>query len=447
MNDPRKTSSEILQRIIESARRMGIELNESEAVQWMDAITAAQAEDDITFDERQGVFGHRISMLDFTPEDLGHFRRIGKLVEFRDIPGKVETALALSGSAAQSKIQRYPGDADYFERVNIIADDRESACQILADIMHKKVLDTSKGTTYQLIQVHMGNFPQDIVINGHIHKAGTSISWTVKEIEAKQIKAQTPTGETITIKWDEAAQDPGWCKLDWVVADPVHGTLVNASNMLDVTWESTDGEIVPLDGYLDSYFQEIYLDVESAPIFSKLAQHVSANALDNYVAQLENEVNKYLTKHINYGKAAKRMYNIFRLTGHYEEAAFIRELFDEPTTLLYQVWALMRTMDECSQPNSSIPIEDVQAQADRLILDVVTTLEGDKESEVVRYLLHLREGLEKQKSGQPMSGEIEAARAEVINMVNNFFYKKLIGLPKIKVYMESFKHSSTKDGN
>ena len=116
--------------------------------------------------------------------------------------------------------------------------------------------------------------------------------------------------------------------------------------------------------------------LNSIPIFSKLAQHVSANALDEYVAQLENEVNKYLTKDINYGKAAKRMYNVFRLTGRYEEAAFVRELFDEPTSMLYQVWALMRTMDECSQPDSTISIENVQAQADHLILAVVNALEG-----------------------------------------------------------------------
>jgi hypothetical protein len=32
------------------------------------------------------------------------------------------------------------------------------------------------------------------------------------------------------------------------------------------------------------------------PIFSKLAQHVSANALDEYIAALEREVYKYLTK-------------------------------------------------------------------------------------------------------------------------------------------------------
>ncbi len=69
---------------------------------------------------------------------------------------------------------------------------------------------------------------------------------------------------------------------------------------------------------------------------------------------------------------------------------------------------------------------------------MVDALEGEKESEVVRYLLRLRDGLEDQKSGQPMSSEIETARAEVINMVNNFFYDRLTGFPKIKDYMDTF---------
>ena len=30
-------------------------------------------------------------------------------------------------------------------------------------------------------------------------------------------------------RWDEVAAQPGWCKLDWVVADPVRGRLANAS--------------------------------------------------------------------------------------------------------------------------------------------------------------------------------------------------------------------------
>ena len=88
------------------------------------------------------------------------------------------------------------------------------------------------------------------------------------------------------------ALNPGWCKLDWVIADPTRGQVANASNMLDVTWEAPDGTITPLDGYLDPYFQEVYLEAESVPIFSKLARHVSADALDKYVRELEGQVQK-----------------------------------------------------------------------------------------------------------------------------------------------------------
>ena len=103
--------------------------------------------EEVSLDIRTGTFGHKITMLDFSPEDLAHFRQIGKLVEFEDIPGKVETALALSGSAAQSKIQTYPGDADYFERVNIIAEPtRKSLRNPGADHARKSAQPRSKAT-------------------------------------------------------------------------------------------------------------------------------------------------------------------------------------------------------------------------------------------------------------------------------------------------------------
>jgi hypothetical protein len=104
MNDQEKNAQ--LERIVDSAKRMGIELDENEALQWLTAIALANEGDDISVDIRSGVFGHKVTMLDFNPEELAHFRRIGALVEFEDIPGEVETALALSGSAAQSKIQK-----------------------------------------------------------------------------------------------------------------------------------------------------------------------------------------------------------------------------------------------------------------------------------------------------------------------------------------------------
>ncbi|HET7011616.1 MAG TPA: hypothetical protein VFI11_12645 [Anaerolineales bacterium] len=428
------SSDEDLSRILESARRLGVEMDQAEALQWLAAMGAGPIGGDIVVDSRAGVFGHRVSMLDFTAAQLDRFRAIGRLVEFVDEPGVVETALALSGSAAQSKIQSFPGDCDYFERVNIKAATREQACMILARLMRDKVLSTERGSTYQLIEVKMGSYPEDMVHNGETAKAGAPIAWRVEEIRAGKIDGFRPDGTPTSVAWTAAALDPGWCKLDWVVADPVRGQLANASNMLDVTWESPDGAVTPLDGYLDPYFQEVYLEAESIPIFSKLARHVSADALDDYVHQLEKEVNKYLTKDLNYGKAAKRMYNIFRLTGRYQEAAFIRELFDEPTTVLYQVWSLIRTLDDASRVGSDISLETLLAQADGLIMAVIDALEGDQEAEIVRQLLFLRDSLK--ATGRVDSQPVEAARAQVINIVNNFFYDRLTAVPSIKVYID-----------
>ena len=432
---------EDLQRIIESARRLGVEMDEEEALQWLTAMAAEEGESGIVHDERTGVFGHKVSMLDFSDADLEHFRKMGQLVEFKDVPGKVETALALSGSAAQSKIQTYPGDADYFERINLIADTREAACKMLAALIREKATETAKGPNYLLMEVKFGSYPMDVIRNGKPKSTGSPISWSPDDIEDGEFDVMLPDGQTVSIRWEDVMSEPGWCKLDWVVSDGVRGQLVNASNMLDATWEAPDGTITPLDGYLDPYFQEVYLEAESVPIFSKLAQHVSADALDDYVSQLEKEVIKYLTKDINYGKAAKRMYNIFRLTGRYEEAAFIRELFDEPSSMLYQVWALMRTIEECCQTNSGIPMSTVRDQADQLIMSVIEALEGDEETIVVKQLLVLRRSLDKQESGQALNADTEASRAEVKNLVNNFFFEKMTALPEIKVYMDEFKAS------
>ena len=427
-----------LQRIIESARRLGIELNDREAINWLTAIAADASSADMTFDSRSGVFGHRVSMLDFSPQDLEHFRRIGRLVEFHDEPGVVETALALSGSAAQSKIQSYPGDCDYFERVNIRADTRQQACEILSRLMREKALASAAGPGYQLIEVKFGEYPADLIHAGKPVHAGSPIAWSPDEIRQGALQVTAPDGAPAQVLWEQVAAQPGWCKLDWVISDPSRQQLANASNMLDVTWQAPDGSITPLDGYLDPYFQEIYLEAESVPIFSKLARHVSSDALDDYVEQLEREVNKYLTKDLNYGKAAKRMYNIFRLTGRYEEAAFLRELFDEPATLLYQVWSLVRTIDDALQPNSPITRQDLVGHADQLIFRVVEVLEGEVEEEIVRRLQRLREILVSPLDDEAWSAEVEAARAQAINIVNNFFHERLVALPSVKLYMDGF---------
>ncbi len=426
-----------LARLVTSAQRMGFELDEHEAHWWLEAARAAQEAEEIDLDTRSGVFGHRMVMLDFSIEDLAHFRRLGKLVEIDDREGVVETALALSGSSAQSKIQTYPGDADYFERVNILAPSQEEACRILADVMREKALSSLDGGYYQLIEVKFGSYPQDVLRDGRQLAAGSPVSWSHAEVIAGKISVTSPDGEAYDLTWDDVSTDPGWCKLDWIVMDPVRQVLANASNMLDVTWEAPDGTIIPLDGFLDPYYQEVYLDASSAPIFAKLARNVSADALEHYVEQLEKEVGKYIKgEPANYGKAAKRMYNVFRFTGRYHMAAYVRELFDEPAAMLYQVWSLIRTIDDCSNPDSPIGQEQMLAETDRLIIAVIQSLEGEEEEEIVRRLLRLRDALSRQQENKSLNVEAEAARDEVIRVVNNFFYERLTALPEIEAYIQ-----------
>lgn len=429
--------NEDLNRIIESAQRLGVEMDETEALQWLTAIATWKADSDIAIDEKSGVYGHKISMLDFSPADLAYFRAIGQIVEFEDVPGVVETALALSGSAAQSKIQTFPGDCDYFERVNIIAPTRADACAILAKIMREKALSAIRGATYRLIEVKFGSYPQPVMRGKTVKKAGAPISWLPQEVEDGKIQATNLAGEPITIIWDEVKSDPGWCKLDWVVADPVRGRVSNASNMLDITWEAPDGSIIPLDGYLDPYFQEVYLQADSIPLFSKLVKHVGAAALEGYVKQLEHEVQKYAGKDPkNYGKVAKRMYNIFRLTGRYTEAAFLRELFDEPATVLYQVWSLIETLNEAGEPGSSLTIETILKQADQLIMTVVRVLEGEEESKIVEALFRLRDSVSRHDPSEFRTDDVQYAQTKLINVVNEFYYKRLTGIPSIVAYLK-----------
>lgn len=429
-----ESSSDDIQSIIESAKRLGVELDEAATIQWLTAM-AANDDDDLVVDAESGTFGHKVSMLDFSARDLERFRRIGTIVEVAGPEGVAESALALSGSAAQSKIQSFPGDCDYFERLNIRAETREEACTIMAQLMRDKVLSTLQGPDYQFLEAKLGSFPSDCTQNGAARRKGSPISWTADDVRRGSIEVHTEDGVAVTLDWNEVALDPGWCKLDWVVADPDRRRLSNASNVIDVTWESPDGEIVPLDGYLDAFFQEVYLDAGDLPVFAKLAEFVSDDALDEYVERLEEEVQKYLTKSLNYGKAAKRMYNVFRLSGRHLDAAFVRELFDEPTTILYQVWSLIVTLDNATQPGSSIPMEAVQAQADTLVLEVVRALDGEEETEIVEALLRLRQTLSFQHTGERRSADVESAQTKVVNLINNFFRDRLEGMPSIKEYI------------
>jgi hypothetical protein len=433
------SAEEQVDKIVEAAGKLGVEVDETDTVQWLTAVAASQsAPGDVSVDSRAGIFGHRITLLDFDPEVLARYRRIADIVEIPDRPG-VETAISLSGSAAQSRAQLFPGDADFFERVNIKAETQEDACTLLAQVMREKALMMFKGDDYELVEVKWGTFRQEVVRDGDTLQAGAPMSWTAQEVKAGCMDVLLPTGEPLVIDWEYGCQDPGWCKLDWVIVEPQEGRVVHASNMLDVTWEGPAGEIVPLDGYLDPYFQEVYLEAQSIPLFMKLVKHLSPDALGEYVENLQHEVVKYSRRDPkNFGKVAKRLYNIFRLTGRWSEAAFVRELFDEPAALLYQVGSLLDTLDEAVATGIAGQQDTMVEQVDHLIRAVVRVCEGPVEERIVDALLKLRDDLSGRRALGARREELLAESGRLVGeLVNEYFQERLYLMPEIRLYVDA----------
>jgi hypothetical protein len=438
VTDPKapRNEDDITDAIVESAEALGIELDRAEAERWIEAVSTESAGGNVVIDVDSGVYGHRVTMADIDTAGLDRFRRMAGIVGFPDDPPRVVTALALSGSAAQARVQRFPADADFFERIHITADTREEACRILGAQMRDKALATMRGDGHRLQEVKLGSWPEDGLDDDGPIRRGTPVSWAPEQIEAGGIAYRTNDGDGRVLWWDDAALDPGWCKLDWVIEDPVDRRLVNASNMLDVTWEAPDGTITPLDGHLDAYFQEVYLETESIPLFSKLVKELSADSVADYVETLTHEVWKYTVKDPNYGKAARRLYNVFRLTGRYAEAAYLRELFDEPVTALYQVAALLRTLDEASAGEDAFDTEAMVAQFDGLIMSSIAALDGPAEAEMVRLLLRLRDGFSHDAASAGRSTDLEDARTGAMREVDAYFKRALDSVPSIKAFID-----------
>ena len=110
--------------------------------------------------------------------------------------------------------------------------------------------------------------------------------------------------------------------------------------------------------------------------------------------------------------------------------------FDEPAALLYQVNALIRTVEEAVEKSNVFSIDSVLDQTDELIMAVIRVLEGEEELEIVRHLLRMYRLLARHEEGARLGPRVEAAQAEVMNIVNNFFYEKMTALPAIKDYVD-----------
>jgi hypothetical protein len=321
-----RAPADSLQTVATIANSVGIELNLEESAAWL-AASMAQSIDAGEFEvlREDGIGGFELAVLDFDPASASRLRAIGDVIATREREN-VRVGLAIAGSAAQSKIQPFPADNDFFERVHIHAATLQEARAILADAIRGDVLRAIE---------HPGILLEDVCFGG---ANGRSLRWNREEMIAGAIMIEQSHGEPVQIRWNEAALEPGFIKVAWILIDPDLGGPGLASKVIDATWQDPDGKIVSLDTMIDGEYQQVYLDTDGADLASEVARSVSEATRAKYVNDLEAQVAFYSRGgRTNYAKVAKRLYNICRITGRFSEALYLRELFDEPPARLIQI--------------------------------------------------------------------------------------------------------------
>lgn len=428
-----------VEEISAAAKKLGVELDAQGAREWILAMSGAERANAFAQDARAGVFGHRISLLDFDQSELDHFRHIAQKVRVVRHP-YVESAIAIAGSSAQGKVQLFPGDMDFFERVNIKAATEIEAREILRTIMRDTALRAFAEPDIVLLEVNFGVFPMAVIAQGKRRDAGHVITWTPNDVLQGFVAVETAGGQPLKIGWDQALSGLGYSYFGFIVADRDAGRIALASNMLDPTWEAADGKITALDGSLDPFFQEIYLEPEALPIFTKVTQQVEPDAMNAYVDAMRSQVIHYAHEEPNYGKVSKRLYNLFRLTDQLEAAAYVRELFDEPGAKLYQVPGLLEAANAALGPNSRIHRDTVVRQIDLIIRAVVEAAEGPREADLVMALIRLRDHvIGRALTNEQWSQMLDEVTALCSQMVNEYFRERLLGVPQIKAFVENLK--------
>ncbi len=421
--------------IAAAAKRAGIEVDTRETAEWLVAMSRAERSNAVAQDAR-GIFGHRIALLDFNADDLEYLRLLAPRVRTVAHP-HVESALAISGSSAQGRVQLFPGDCDFFERVNIHAPDVQAAKKILRDLLRATALRAFAEPDIVLIEANLGVYNQAVRERGQKRAAGDPITWTPQDVVNGFIDVTDENGSALRIAWDQAEAGKGWTYLGWIIADRARGRIALASNMLDVTWQAPDDTLTSLDGSIDPFFQEIYLFADELPVFTKLARAVTPDALNAYKSMMRAQVAHYAHAEPNFGKVCKRLYNLLRLSDQLEAAAYVRELFDEPTAQLYQVPGLLEAAEiALRDPQQEIHRGTILKQIDVVAHAVRDATEGKDEARILAELERLRRDVLREPPGSDWDEILQEVRLRCAEIVNDFFRARLFAYQAIREFID-----------
>ena len=322
---------------IAAIRAAGNEVDEAGAA-WVAAVLAAAATPG-EFAIADEVGGHELALLDFEPGSAERLRRLGRTIATAPA-ADVGVALAVAGSAAQGRVQPFPADADFFERVHVVAATREAALRRLGELVRATVERVEAEPGFALEEVFFGLLPERLAA-GQAHRIGSALAWRFRDVVAGAVELTVPGEAAGRVSWEAAAADPGFVKLDWFVTDRGLGGPMRVSKVIDPTWEGPEGRVASLDGAIDGEFQQVYLAATAAALAGRLVGSAAGDRAA-YVAAMEREVVAYGRREPpDFGKVAKRLYNLCRLTGRFGEALVVRELLAAPPARLHQARAAL----------------------------------------------------------------------------------------------------------
>ena len=173
-------------------------------------------------------------------------------------------------------------------------------------------------------------------------------------------------------------------------------------------------------------------------LVTRLGAEVAPGARESYRRAMRDEAHHYTSVDPNYAKAAKRLYNLFRVADELEAAAYVRELFDEPAARLYQVPGLLEAADLALDPESGIDRDTVLAQLGQVAAAIEEVTDGDDERDLLAELAQLREtALAEGRAGERWGTVLAGVRANSATMVNEFFRERLLAYDRVRELIEA----------
>ncbi len=156
---------------------------------------------------------------------------------------------------------------------------------------------------------------------------------------------------------------------------------------------------------------------------------------DTYLRDLEEQVRELIgTEPKDFARAAILIYDICRLRGEGDQARLVRDVFDVPAIVLYQVPPLVRTIGQMGDTSTPDAVDAVLGRIDDLTRLVVMALEGDGDADIVRRLVELRTAVT-EIPDRERPDAVSSAADSLAHLVNAFFFDRLTAIPALRTYV------------